>query len=510
MAAILVWTGRFFVNPDGISYLDLSDDIASGRWGDAVNAHWSPAYPALLALWLAPFPAGSQWESLAVHVLNGILFLAALGAFELFLRETGRANDQNPLDGAMKLAAYATTLWCLLVLITIRTVTPDMLMAAIGFLIAALFTRIQSGKASRATYAVFGLVLAAGALTKSLMFSVGIAIVLISIAANRKNAARVRGHLISVAVFVIVVAPQLAAVSTKTGRFTFSDSARIVYAVKVNEIQKFWTGPHVRVLSERPRALEYPTDKGNRTYPLWDDPSFWYRGAPVRFDLSDQLRATRENLARDAGIALKILVPLLFVFLLRDRRSRVRNGELAFISILVMAAYSLLYSEGRLIGFWLALLTASALTGVTPTRAGRIVANLVSIVAVISFITYIPDQIFSSHPGRGWNARNLQLDVANKARELGIRKGSRVALVGDESDIYWARLAGVKVDIQIPLPDTAAYWTMPDAARDSLNSRIASSGANAIVASWTDPPAGLTNWIRVNGTRYSILPMTGK
>ena len=49
LAMVLVWSSRFFVNPDGVSLLDLSDDIASGQWGSAVNAHWGPLYPAILS-----------------------------------------------------------------------------------------------------------------------------------------------------------------------------------------------------------------------------------------------------------------------------------------------------------------------------------------------------------------------------------------------------------------------------------------------------------------------------
>ena len=513
MAAILVWTGRYFVNPDGVSYLDLSDDFASGRWSSAVNAHWSPGYPALLALWLAPFRSGSEWEAIAVHVLNGLLFLAAFASFELFLREVRRSSS-SLLSPAVTFASYAVVLWCLLVLITIKSVTPDMMLAAIGFAAAALFTRIQSGRASVSAFALFGLLLGVAALTKSFMFSVAIVMILTSAVAARKVSGAFKRHVISAIVFGIIVVPQLAAVSMQLGRPAFSDSARIVYALKVNRIAKFWIGPHVRVLSENPRALEYPIDKANRTYPLWDEPSFWYNGAPVRFDLADQIRATARNLKTDLGITLKILVPLMVAIFFRDRRSRMRNTHLAIVALMVLGAYALLFSEARLIGFWLAVLVVSILTGITfPTegsrpRMGVAFVHVISVIAVISFVTYVFDQSLDSRPDRGFGARHLQLDVANRLREIGIQPGSRVAIVGDESDVYWARLARVQAGIQIPLPDAPEYWSMPDAARAELNRRIGLTGSTAIVASWTDPPAADRNWIRVPGTRYSILPLT--
>jgi hypothetical protein len=405
-------------------------------------------------------------------------------------------------------------LWCLLVLITIRSVTPDMMLAAIGFLIAGLFVRIQSGSSSARTYALFGVLLGVAALTKSFMFSVAILVLVISIVGTRKVPGAFRHHLIAAVVFVMIVGPQLAAVSMRTGRLAVSDSAKIVYALKVSQIPKFWIGPRVRVLSENPRTLEYPTDKANRSYPLWDDPSFWYKGAPARFTLDDQMRATTRNLKTDLGIALKILLPLIVVAFSRDRRSKLRNSELAIVAIVVMVAYALLFSEARLIGFWLALLVVTVLTGVTVVtegpraRMGWTFVNLISLISMISFVTYVLDQSFDSRPDRGFGSRHLQLDVASKLTALGIQPGSRVALVGDESDIYWTRLARVQASIQVPLADAPKYWSMPDALRADLNRRIALTGARAIVASWTDPPATDQNWIRVAGTRYSILPIT--
>ncbi|HEX5576767.1 MAG TPA: hypothetical protein VFX40_00260, partial [Gemmatimonadaceae bacterium] len=95
LAALLVWSGRHFVNPDGISYLDLSDDFANGRFASAVNGHWSPAYPFLLSLWLGMLSPAPWWEATAVHVLNGLLFVASMGAFELFLRELAASQDPD-------------------------------------------------------------------------------------------------------------------------------------------------------------------------------------------------------------------------------------------------------------------------------------------------------------------------------------------------------------------------------------------------------------------------------
>ena len=90
---------------------------------------------------------------------------------------------------------------------------------------------------------------------------------------------------------------------------------------------------------------------------------------------------------------------------------------------------------------------------------------------------------------------------------MGIPKGGRVGLIGDESDIYWARLARVQIVGQVPLSDAPAYWSLSDGARDDINRWIGMTGASALVASWTAPATPLEGWTPVPGSRYSIFPL---
>ena len=50
IGAVSAWLTRAEMNPDGISYLDLSDRWMAGDFRGVVNAYWSPLYPALLAV----------------------------------------------------------------------------------------------------------------------------------------------------------------------------------------------------------------------------------------------------------------------------------------------------------------------------------------------------------------------------------------------------------------------------------------------------------------------------
>ncbi len=506
LTIVLVWAGRYFVNPDGVSYLDLSDDFRGGDWSAAANAHWSPGYPLILSMLLRPWMLRSPWESIVVHLINGWLFLVALASFEFFLVELRRSSvkERAALDlntGAGWFAAHMVFLWCMLVLITVKGVTPDMMVAAIGFVAAAYVVRIQSKRASTSSFVILGVMLGFAALTKSFMLSVSIVLMLALLMVDRRI-------IYSVAVFAIVISPQLAALSAKSGHLTFGDSAKIVYALKVNKISKF---EGANQLAAVPQTVSFPTNKPNQTYPLWDDPARWLSAIPVSFDYSNQMGALIRNLKTDAGIALKIVIPLIVIVMFRDWGVPLRNRLLAAISLAVIAAYSLLHSEARLIGFWIALGSISLLAGITldarHEKIGKGIVQLIAIISAISVVTYVLDQTFSPRPDRGLNARDIQSDVAKALRGIGLRQGDRVGLVGDESDIYWARLAHVQIVAQIPLADAPTYWSLSDGARDDINRWMGMAGAVAVVASWTSPPAPIEGWTPVPGSRYSIFPL---
>lgn len=529
---VLVWSSRFFVNPDGVSLLDLSDDIASGQWGSAVNAHWGPLYPAILSLWLRPLSTGSPFESTAVHALNGVLFLVSMVAFDFFLRELGASQRKSAGEKpgwAMAIetpagltAAYAIFFFCCLVLISVRVVTPDMLLVALLFAVAALIVRIERGDAGIGAFVALGALLGLSYLAKAVMFPVSLLMLALSFLATRKIPEYASNHFIAVAMFAVVVAPQIVSLSIKTGKPTFSHSSGIVYGLKVNHYPKLWTGgpkgsgtpvhPIVSI-NEKPATFAFPVQSPHRTYPLWDDPAFWYEGMTPHFNVSDQRDAFARNLKSGFGFSLKILLPLLVIFLFRDRRVRLRHLVLGGIAGLVLVVYLFLHTEARLAGPWLAIIVTSLLAGVAldsrgiHRSIGIYAVHVITLICVISIATYLMDQSFSSKADQGLAAQNLPLDVAEGVGALGIPRGAKVALVGDESDIYWARLSGVQVAFQIPLPEADSYWAMSAASRDSLNRALAARGAAAVIASWTTPPGSLAEWQRVEGTRFSILPL---
>ena len=523
-----MWSGRHFVNPDGISYLDLSDDFAKGRIASAVNGHWSPAYPFLLSLWLGILSPSPYWEATALHVLNGLLFLASMATFELFLREL--AASQSPdtkwalrLDSpAGRACAYALFLWCSLVLITIRVVTPDMLLSALVWLAAAMVLRIRRQRATTSTFVTLGGVLGAAYLTKSFMFPVSLLILITSWVGARRNPQSFRLHLVAAIAFMAVALPQVAALSSDGNGIRYSDSGWIAYALKVNRYPKMWVGgppgsgtpahPIVQV-ERRPATFAFATESPDRTYPVWDEPAVWHRGMQPRFVLADQLAALLRNLKVTAGIALKVIIPLLVVVLLGRRGARFQHWGIVIVAAAVIIAYLMLSAEGRLVGVWLILLTIVTLAGTaidetSKGRAARALVHVLTVIGVISFATYVIDRATTAGTNDGIRTPHLQWQVAQRVNALRLTPGSRVALVGDESDTYWARLSRVQVAVQIPLSEAPVYWSLSAEERDRYHQLLQRSGVKALVASWTTPPDSLRGWSKVEGTRFSVFSLS--
>src|SRR5918995_641945 len=96
---------------------------------------------------------------------------------------------------------YALFVWSSVVLIRFRSVTPDMLVAGIVYLAAALLVRIGSAATPRpATHALFGGVLGLGYLTKAVMFPVGFVFLGAAAVLEWKRERRFRDWLVGAAI----------------------------------------------------------------------------------------------------------------------------------------------------------------------------------------------------------------------------------------------------------------------------------------------------------------------
>src|SRR5215475_13971976 len=81
------WSWRFYIEPDGVSYIEIAHAYLQRDFVHAVNAYWSPLYSWLLALTVSVFHVPEYWEATALHLVNFLVYLVALTAFGFFFRE---------------------------------------------------------------------------------------------------------------------------------------------------------------------------------------------------------------------------------------------------------------------------------------------------------------------------------------------------------------------------------------------------------------------------------------
>src|SRR5512141_2505624 len=124
------------MNADGISYLDIGDAYFRGDWANAINAVWSPLYSWILGFVNFVFKPSMALQFPAVHVVNFLIYLGALVAFEFMWQNVRLPAGDNTEENVLRMPdwlwwtlGYLLFIWVSLSLIELWAVTPDMLMA---------------------------------------------------------------------------------------------------------------------------------------------------------------------------------------------------------------------------------------------------------------------------------------------------------------------------------------------------------------------------------------------
>ena len=75
LLGLIYWAGTpFKMNADGLGYLHVADGFARGDWSWAINACWSPLYPALIAAFTTVLHPSLYWEDPMVHGKNFLCY----------------------------------------------------------------------------------------------------------------------------------------------------------------------------------------------------------------------------------------------------------------------------------------------------------------------------------------------------------------------------------------------------------------------------------------------------
>lgn len=518
VAFFRAWVGRFSMDPDGISYLDVADRYAHGDWSHAINAYWSPLYSWLLAGGMLLVRPSARAEFAFAHAVNCAVFLGALCCFEYFWRSLrqevlGSATQHQLPEGTTPLPelvlwtlAHMVFLWSTLDLITMHTVGADLCTAAFVYLIAGLLLRLRRAPSCWRLVSL-GVALGLSYFAKAVMFPLGfcfIAIAFFSLSDRRRTGPRMA---VVTSVFLAMSAPFILAISHQKGRLTFSDTGKLAYSeyvspgvTSVRNWQGYPAGSGVplhptRKISEHPPAFEFAVPVAG-TYPPYFDASYWNEGRVATFDIKAQLVRLKVDLLiyaelffhRQSGLLAGALILLLLAGSLSVPALRRRWPVFAmcFAGMGIYAPVSVehRYVAGYVTLFWVTLLASIRLPERQDVvRAGRYVCLAVSVTLCLSVV----DSTARAIRDRGPYSAYVDIEAAESLHNLGLHEGDRVATVGDLA--YWARAGRLKVVAEVMSSDTPEFWRAPEEGKRRLYDSFAKADARAVVLRGMPPGA---------------------
>ena len=547
LGAFLAWDGRHAMNADGMSYLDMAEAYLRGDWNMAINAFWSPLYCWLLGLAIVVLKPSPFWEFSVAHLVNFAIYLCTLGCFHFFLLEliryhrgqsasfSGHGGVTLP-EWAWIALGYTLFIWTSLNLITISTVSPDMLVAAFVYLASGILLHIRMGSVSWLTFILLGMVLGFGYLAKAVMFPLAFIFLGVSMFSVGNLRIAVPRVLVALVVFLSVASPYVVVLSRAKGRLTFGDSGKLTYAFWVIDtpLGVHWQGEPpgsgtplhpTRRIFDTPRIYEFGTPVGG-TYPPWYDPAYWYEGVVPHFDLTGQVRMLKINadmlfrIFRDSGLIVGCLI-LYFVgarrwFCVQDMA---KHWVLLIPAIAALIMYSLVLVRSRYLGAFVVLLWMGIFSGIrlpeSPDSKRLIECATAAMLTVMMItIAFSPVLTALSKAGQLIGGRNpwphLHYQVTEGLNRMGIGSGDKVASLGTSFDAYWARLARVKIVAEIPSRHVANFWAADNSIKSQVINTFATTGAKVIVAKNVPSVVSTREWKRIGNTGYHayILPTT--
>jgi len=526
---------RFSINVDGISYLDLGHAYLTHDWNAAINGYWSPLYAVLLAVAIRLCNASLYWESTITHAVNFLIFVASMAAFEFFLTglsqriQAARAQSGSlrPLPiWAMRAFGYSLFLYAGLVWISIWSVTPDQCVAIVMYLVAGLLLRMQTAGTRWNQYAILGILLGVGYLTKAVLFPIG----LISLstvpflASQDRVGRRLASTILTAAMFALIASPLVIALSRTKGRLTFGDVGKLAYAVMVNHPTRYgqWQGEGnvglpahpVRMPFADPHVYEFATPVGG-TYPPWYDASYWLEGVKPHLDLKEQVRVLADSVRAYIRCAISMagfIVACVILFSLNRKSYSFWRGVAAtwpgwLAALAGIGMFALILVETRYVASFLVILGLSCLGGIRllpSARTRRIVIGLAAGVAAISLLAtanFAKRNLYSAT----FRPLHRQWEIAQLLQQRGIRPGDTVATMIDhrEGD-YWAHLAQVRIVEEILFEEVPKLSSLSTESHAQLVHILQAPGAKAIVTSPAPPPGTGFHWDRLGDSEYYI------
>lgn len=156
---------------------------------------------------------------------------------------------------------------------------------------------------------------------------------------------------------------------------------------------------------------------------------------------------------------------------------------------------------------WFAMRQAMTVAGVAEAvrslRSVAIAAALCALVVRVGRDTRGAVTALGEEQSQG---ANPSWTIARDLAQLGVRRGSRVAVIGSPYDAGWARLGRLHLVGAVPPSRASGYWGLDDAGRRITSRLFADAGAVAVIAV-PAPDTLPTGWVLISGG--AVLLITG-
>ena len=538
---IQAFAGRNMMNPDGIQYIEVALNYAQRNWSSAVNAYWSPLYSWALGLVLQIFRPSPSGEFALVHFANFAIYLLALLSFSFFLNELILYQQEITNSGRFvrvptwvwQVFGYSLFLSSSLDLITLNMVTPDLVVSAFVYLIAALLMRIRRGQVRWTSFAALGFALGLGYLSKSAMFIFALIVLLVAFQLVRMQGIPVYRLVPAATLFLLVAIPLVAALSLQKGRLTIGETGKVAYLSSVNGLPSGYvhgvpSNPHLvfkhppQRIYERPAAYEFGSVVLG-SCPAWYDPSYWYDGMQLFFVPKNEVRALLKSVYGYAQIlflhqsSLLAGVLVLFFYIGNPQQIRKDISRLWYLlvpAVLLLGLYFLILVQDRYVGPFLVILWCSLFFGArveaSPSahriKQAVLLGTACALLATVG-LRLARDAVKGAPDRHDPDRQNWALkdqEVAAELHKAGIGGGDKVAFIGDSIWVYWAHLAGIRIGAEIPEEDVDGFYEADSATRESVMRAFAASGVKAVIGDRFPPDMENGRWRQLGTSGYYL------
>lgn len=509
IALFQAWAYRFrLFSCDGTSYLDIADAYLHGNYHDALNSIWSPFYSWVLAVFIAVLKPDTYWEFGMMKLVNLLAFAFQLVGFELLLRETITLyKTQAATFQEKRIYQIPEWLWVYIgyigfIYVTLTGISgvyvdcPDgMMHACVYFAFAYLLRTTRSN--SIANYLKMGFALGIGFLSKAFLFGWSFIIFALALISGSNLRKSIKQTLCGFAVFVLVAAPFVCALSLKLHRFTYSDGGPFHMAFNVYRSADYKTLKPVHpydVLLKDPVIWGFTGVYKDATFPPWYDRIYFSEGYKCIFNLQWQIVVWVINMDYYWRLFFGVLICAYFCLVLVV-------GKVCIYPSLALLRNNLLISVPPLAGltmyaittnlyindspryfsslFLLALIASFYLLAVPNTKRGRVGLAAMIIVLLgsffqLSFIQLREDMRVAQH----CEEDHLNWKISEELKHMGFKEGDQVIFLGCIIT-NWTRLARLKVVGY--MPDIEQFWKAYPRRSQEIYDALRKYGAKALV-----------------------------